>query len=343
MKERTGGRAAAANFPVVSVIIPARDASATIAAALDSVLSQEYAGSVEVIVADGSESPAMSEIIRRQYPTVKLIPNPEKELVPGIFRCLQVATGVVIARCDAHTCFAPGYLSRAVELLQRTGAANVGGLQRCVGTTFFERAAGMAMNTLLGSGNARHRIGGLTGQVDTTYLGVFRREALDAAGGYDLSLKGNEDYEINYRLRKRGETVLFDPDLVVDYRPRSTLRALAIQYFRYGRMKAAVCQRHPTSMQVRHLTSPLLVLGLVASGFLALTGAPWVTASALPLVYVLVLTIWSLAVGLRCRSYAALLLPVILATMHLAWGLGFFLPFRRKHWGNLVDQPQLKP
>ena len=334
MKERTGGRAAAAGFPRVSVLIPARDAAATIAMALDSVLSQEYAGPVEVIVADGSGSPAMSEMIRRRYPTVKLVPNPDRELLPGITKCLRAATGGVIARCDAHTFFAPGYLRRAVESLRRTGAANVGGRQRPVGTTFFERAVAMAMITPLGAGDARYRIGGPAGPADTVYLGVFRREALDAVGGYNVSLVGNEDYELNYRLRKRGETVWFDPELAVDYRPRGTLRALARQYFRYGRMKGAMSRQHPASLRPRHFAAPLLVLGLVASGFLALAGAPRVAASALPLVYVLVLAIGSLAVGLRRRSHAALLLPVVLATMHLAWGLGFFLPFRRQRWGN---------
>jgi len=151
MKERTGGRAAAASFPSVSVIIPARDAEKTIGAALDAVLSQEYAGSVEVFVADGSESPATSDMIRRQYPTVRLIPNPDRNIVPGLAACLRVATGSVIARCDAHTFFTPGYLRRAVESLRRTGAANVGGRQRPVGTTFFTRAVAMAM--IVGAGS----------------------------------------------------------------------------------------------------------------------------------------------------------------------------------------------
>ena len=323
--------------------MPARDAEKTIGVALDSLLSQEYADSVEVIVADGSESPAMSDMIRRQYSTVKLIPNPDRNTVPGIIACFRVARGCVIARCDAHTLFNPGYLCRAVELLRRTGAANVGGRQRPVGTTFFTRAVAMAMTTPLGAGDARYRIGGPAGPVDTVYLGVFRRDALDAVGGYDGSLLGNEDYEVNYRLRERGETVWFDPELLTDYQPRDTLPALAKQYFRYGRMKAVVRRLHPASLRARHLAAPLLVLGLVASGFLALTGATWVTASALPLVYVLVLTLGSLVIGLRSRSYAALLLPVVLATMHLAWGLGFFLPFRRQSRGNRVHRVQSKP
>lgn len=330
MKEHTGGCIDTAVFPSVSVVIPARDAKATIAGVLDSVLSQDYAGPMEVIVADGSESPAMSGIVRRQYPMVKLIPNPERGLLPGLECCCRVATGRVLVRCDAHTFFTPGYLRRAVESLRRTGAANVGGWQRVVGTTRFQQVVGMAMNTPLGMGGTRYRIGGPEGPVDTVYLGVFRREAFEAVDGYNYSLLGNEDYEINYRLRKRGETVWFDPELVVDYWPRSTFRALSRQFFRYGRMKAAVIRLHPASLRARQLAAPLLVLGLAVSAALALAGAPWAMASALPLAYVLVLAMGSLAVGLHRRSYAAFLLPAVLATMHLAWGLGFFLPFRRR-------------
>ena len=312
----------------VSVVMPARNAEATIEKALDSVLTQDYTGPVEVIVADGSETPATAEIVRQLYPSVKLIPNPDRLHVPGILAALRVAKGDVIARCDAHSFFLPGYLRRAVETLHRTEAASVGGRQWPVGTTFIERAVAIAMTTPLGAGGARYRLGGPAGSVDTVYLGVFRREALEAVGSYNSSLPGNEDYELNYRLRRRGETVWFDPALAVEYQPRGTLRALARQYFNYGRMKIAVLRQHPASLRLRHLAAPLLVSGLAVSALLAPVGAPWEAVAALPLAYLLVLTIGSLTVGIRRREPAALLLPAVLATMHLSWGTGFFLPFR---------------
>ena len=319
--------AAVANrLPTVSVIIPARNAEATIAECLDSVISQDYPSPVEVIVADGSDTPATAELIRRLFPSVRLIPNPDQLHVPGILAALQVATGCVIVRCDAHAFFLPGYLRGAVETLQRTGAANVGGRQRAVGITFFERAVATAMTTPLGAGDARYRLGGPAGPTDTVYLGVFRREALEAAGSFNRSLCGNEDYEVNYRLRQRGETVWFDPELAVEYRPRGTLRALAKQYFNYGRMKISMLRQHPASLRIRHLAAPLLVSGLAVSALLAPAGAPWEAAVALPLAYLFVLMMGSLTVGIRRRSYTAFILPVILATMHLSWGAGFFLP-----------------
>ena len=316
-------------LPSVSVLIPARNAEATIGAAIDSVLSQDYEGPVEVVVADGSDTAAMSDLVRRRYPTVRLVPNPEQIITFGIHAAHRVATGDIIVRCDAHTVFPPGYLRRAVSTLQRTGAANVGGRQLPVGASLFGRAVAIAMTTPLGAGGARYRLGGAEGPADTVFLGAFRRDALEAAGGVDPTLGGGEDYELNWRLRARGETVWFDPELVITYRPRNTVRDLAWQYFNYGRWKRVVTQRHPTSLLPRHLASPLLLLGLAASPVLAVTGATS-TAAAVLLTYFLTLTLGSLAIGIRRRSFAALLLPLVLATMHLSWGIGFFIPVRTR-------------
>ena len=320
-------------LPSVSVVIPARNAEATIGKAIDSVLSQDYKGSVEVIVADGSDTVATSDLVRRLYPTVRLVSNPEQIITFGIQAAYKAATGEIIVRCDAHTVFPPGYLSRVVSTLQRTGAANVGGRQRPVGTTFFECAVAMAMTTPLGAGGARHRLGGAEGPVDTVFLGAFRRDVLEKVRGVDLTLGGAEDYELNWRLRARGEMVWFDPELVVDYQPRGTLGALAWQYFNYGRWKRVVARRHPASLLPRHLASPLLLLGLIIAPVLAVVGGIvsvfWATMTV-PLTYVLTLALGSLTVGIRRHSYAALLLPLVLATMHLSWGIGFFTHIRTK-------------
>ncbi len=312
--------------PRVSVIIPARNAEATIIPTLDSIFAQDYAGQIEVIVADGSETPEMAELVRRFHPSVKLIPNPERTTVPGANAALRLATGDIIARCDAHTIFPPGYLSRAVETLERTGAANVGGRQLAVGTTPFERTVAMAMTTPLGVGDARHRLGGKEGAADTAFLGVFPRETLEEMGGGYANVVWNEDYEFNYRLRKQGKIVWFDPELVVNYRPRGTLRTLARQYFNYGRGKSSVVIKHPRSVRPRHLAAPGLALSLLAGAALALAGLfPWLLA-ALLLAYALTLATGAAAIGVRRRDAAALRLPLVLATMHLSWGLGFFIP-----------------
>ena len=311
----------------VSVIIPARNAESTVSYTLNSVMAQQYSGPVEVIVADGSDNSATSDLINRQFPEVQVISNPEKIVPTGLNRALQVASGDVIVRCDAHAVLPPGYIQRVVEKLAETGAANVGGLQSPEGVSLFERAVAVAMTTPLGAGDARYRLGGSEGSADTVYMGAFRRDALDAVGGFDPAYVRNQDYELNWRLRERGEVVWFDPALVVSYRPRASLGSLARQYRDYGRWKSAMLLQHPTSIRVRQLAAPVLILGLVASLVLAAAGLPLLGA-VLPLVYLLTLVSGAAVTGIRRRESAAILVPLVLATMHISWGIGFLLPAR---------------
>ena len=338
--------AAEAGATPVSVIVPARNAGALLPAALDSVLAQRYAGAVEVIVADGSAGTATRDLLRRRFPGVRRVANPDRTIPAALNRALAAARHPVVARLDVRAMLPPEYLARAVETLRRTGAANVGGRLKPVGAGPVGRAVALASGAWIGAGAARYRVGGSEGPVDTVYPGVYRRDALEAAGGWDETLLGNEDYELNWRLRVRGETVWFDPALTVNYRPRTGLRALARQYYSYGRWKRVALAREPRMLRPRQLAAPVLLLALAASVALAATGAlaasgapaPWLAparAAALiragvvaPLGYALALVAAAAWLGIRHGRLEALLLPAVAATMHLAWALGFFVGVR---------------
>ena len=331
------------NAPPVSVIVPARNAPATLPATLDSILVQRYGGPVEIIVAEGSGTCRTRELLRRRYPAVRVIHNREGTIPAALNLALAAAAHDIVLRCDAHSTLPEGYVARAVATLLRTGAANVGGRLHPVGVTFFERAVALATTTRLGTGGARYRLGGCEGPADTVFLGAFRRDALEAAGGWDPALLRNEDYELNWRLREAGEIVWFDPALAAHYRPRDSLAALARQYFDYGRWKRAVLARHPRSWRARQI-APVLFLaglcvsaaagaaaGLAAAGALApaLAADSWpglaAAASVVPAVYVLALVADAASLGLSGRRTEALLLPAVNGAMHLAWAAGFMV------------------
>ena len=329
-------------WPPVSVIVPARNAGATLPAALDSILSQDYPGEIEVIVADGSDGSATCELLRARYPQVLRVDNPGREIAAGLNRALAAARHPVVQRCDAHAVLAPGYIARAVELLERTGAVNVGGRVNPVGSTPFERAVALATVSRLGTGGARYRIGGPAGPVDTVFPGTFRRAALDAVGGFDETLLRNEDYELNWRLRVQGGTVWFAPELVADYRPRGSFAALARQYYDYGRWKRVMLRRHPRSLRARQLAPPLLLCALALSALLAgagaLLAAGWpapgaearghgllALAALAPGAWTAALLAASAAAGLRREAVP---MPAVLATIQLAWAAGFLAGVR---------------
>jgi glycosyltransferase involved in cell wall biosynthesis len=301
--------------------MPVRDEAPNLEAAVESVLAQEYPGRVELCLAvapssDGTERVA-AELTSR-HPEVCVVPNPAGTTPAGLNAAIRATTAPVVARVDAHAELCAGYLRRAVDTLRRTGAVNVGGIQLAEGTTPFEQAVAAAMSSRFGAGDAKFHYGGAEGPTDTVYLGVFQRPALEAAGGFDESLERNQDYELNIRLRQAGGTVWFDPALVVRYRPRGSLHALARQYFQYGQWKREVLRRHPGSLRWRQAIPPLAT-SAVAIGLLV---APrWPKALMAPGGYATALLVAAARAG-RGQPGRAVRLMAILPTIHFAWSLG---------------------
>lgn len=306
----------------VSVIIPAANAAATVGEAIESALAQEQPAVIEVVVASADE--ATSRAVRAfDDERVIVVPNPGGKTPAGLNRALAASTGDVVVRCDAHAILPPGYVARALASLDRPNVVNVGGRQVPEGHSTFERAVGMAMVSRIGAGDARYRIGGRSGPVDTVYLGVFQRRALEAVGGFDETLDRNQDYELNWRLRRAGGVVWFDNSLAVGYRPRSNVTALWRQYFQYGRWKRLVLRRHPESRRWRQLAPPALVAGLGLSALLLPFDRR--SAAVIPLAYLTVTGAAGVTDLVRYRDGAALTEPLALWVMHLAWGLGFIV------------------
>jgi glycosyltransferase involved in cell wall biosynthesis len=298
-----------------------RDIEATIA----SILTQDYSGDIEVVVADGMSSDGTRLLLDQlcaQDERVHYVDNPTGRTPNGLNIAIQASHGDTIVRCDGHAELPPDYIRLAAEILDATGAINVGGVQNAVGISPLQRAIAYAMSSPIGVGNSRFHYGGQAGAVDTVYLGVFRRNALVAAGLFDEDLARNQDYELNIRLRANGGVVWFDPRLQVLYRPRRTLRSLWSQYFQYGTWKRRVVRMHPESTKLRQLVPPLFVIGLLASAVLALTPLR-ALALIVPLSYVVLLAVATVFQLIRTRDGAALAFPAAVATMHLSWGLGF--------------------
>ena len=316
-------------WPDVSIIIPARDAEDTIGATLEAISAQEYDGSIETIMAYGGSS-QMSQMVLRDFPWVNVVPNPQRIIPCGLNRAIEASTGEIIVRCDAHAILPPTYVQDVVLLLERTGAACVGGMQVPRGDNCFGRAVSIAMTSPLGSGNSRYKVGGKAGPTDTVYLGAWRRETLDTAGGFDETMVRNQDYELNWRLRQAGGTVWLDPTLKVGYLPRNSIRSLAKQHFDYGHWKLKMLRKNPRSVKVRQLLLPTILLGLLASAGWTVFGCPRWAGLVFPLGYLSAFVVGAAVHGLRRREPAAVLLPLALATMHLSWATGFFVAMLRR-------------
>ncbi len=163
---------------LVSVIIPIHNEAPFIEATIESILNQDYAGALEVVVADGMSTDGTREILERLSDAddrISYIDNPSGRTPTGLNIAIRASRGDILVRCDGHAELPSNYVNTAVRLMNETGAVNVGGVQRAVGVTPMQRAIADAMSSPVGVGDARFHYGGEAGTVDTVYLGVFRR------------------------------------------------------------------------------------------------------------------------------------------------------------------------
>ncbi|MQA98280.1 MAG: glycosyltransferase [Streptosporangiales bacterium] len=312
------------SWPSVSVIMPVLNEERHLANAVRHVLEQDYPGELEVVLAVGPSRDRTEEVAAKlsvEDPRVTVVANPTGRTPAALNAAIAASRHPIVARIDGHAMMPGDYLRVAVETLQQTGADNVGGIMAAEGVTPFEQAVARAMTSKIGVGNARFHTGGAAGPAETVYLGVFRRTALDRVGGYDDAFLRAQDWEMNHRIRTTGGEVWFQPRMRVSYRPRPNVRALARQYFHYGRWRRVVARLHKGTINLRYLAPPAAVAGVTVGCVAGVLGfwPGWL----LPGGYAVAILAGSAATGRGLPAPALLRLPLVYATMHLSWGTGF--------------------
>lgn len=329
--------------PAVTVIMPIRNEGSFIERSLGAVIAQDLpSGRMEILVADGrstDDTRARIAELARRYPEVpiEVIDNPGGIVPTGMNVALRRARGEVVVRVDGHTIVEADYARRCLEALERTGADCVGGRMDAVADAAFGRAVSLATSSPFGVGGARFHYSPREEDVDTVYMGAWRRDVFRRLGGFDEEMVRNQDDELSYRIRERGGRIVLDPAIRSRYYPRSTLRTLWRQYFQYGYWKVRVMQKHPLQMRARHFAPPALAAALALGALLAPFAAPIrLGFLALALIYLLALLGASSWTARRADLASAPWLPVVFAILHLAYGAGFLVGLLRfgGRWGE---------
>jgi len=335
-------------WPGISVVMPVLNEEEHLATAVAGVLAQDYPGELELILAIGpslDRTEAIAAELADRHPEVVVVDNPTGKTPHGLNRAIARARHEIIVRVDGHGELTDNYLVTAVELLDRTGAVNVGGVMDARGRTPFQQAVAAAYTSRLGLGGAAfHHADSPEGEADTVFLGVFRVAALREVGGFDEGLHRAQDWELNHRLRKAGGLIWFSPRLRVTYYPRSSVRALWRQFHLTGKWRREVVRRNPETASPRYLAPPVAVVLIILGTVLGLAGLPgrWWTRVGLviPAGYIAGVTAGSLLPkGLSPRARAWL--PLVYAIMHLAWGSGFLIGLSDDERGITEEQSRL--
>lgn len=319
------------NRPAVSIFMTIRNEAKDLAACVERVVNQDYLGEWEFIIAVGPSDDDTEQIARdlsENDSRIKIVANPTGLTPHGLNLAVQNAKHDYLIRIDGHALIEPDYVSQIVQLFETTEAANVGGSMVPVGESPTASAIAHAMSSRFGIGGAAFHTGGSAGPQPTVYLGAFRRAPFEQVGGYDEFFVRAQDWELNYRLRKAGHVVWFDPKIATRYHPRSSWRSFAKQQFRTGGWRRRVITRHKETWSLRYLAPPAALLAILTGIVIGLFGFAVQILFAgfgVPLLYVIGVGSIGFADARHLPWSTRVRVPVAMAIMHMSWGAGFLV------------------
>jgi GT2 family glycosyltransferase len=338
----------------VSIILPVRNEALHIKGCLESIFSQSAVFLAEVIVVDGMSNDGTRKALyklQNKHPSLIILDNPEKRVTTAVNIGVKAARGGIIMRLDAHALYSRDYLVTCLQVMEESGAANVGGHAFALpsGPTAMAHAIAFAHHSAFGLGGADFRNIDAGGFVETVWPGCFKKEVFEKVGLLTEELERSEDIEFNYRLRKAGYTIFLSPKIKVWYFCRATLGALWQQRFLDGKGVMETLRVNAGAVRARHFV-PLAVTLVCLSALVRFLISVFLNSSAMVRSSLIIMIAGAClycggSLFYSCASLArlpeingrvpetrddsykikkgsALLLPIVFAVLHFSYGIG---------------------
>ncbi len=227
-------------LPDVSVVIPAYNEAAGIAATIRSMLTSGYRGRIEVIVVDDGSSDGTAAIARGlRIPYVRVISQPNSGKPGALNRGIAEAHSDILILVDGDTIFQADTIGRLIAPLASADVGAVSGNTK-VGNRRGFLGGWQHLEYVMGF-NLDRRLFDLLGTIPTVpgAIGAFRRAALAAVGGVSTDTLA-EDTDLTMALCRSPWRVVYAPDAIAWTEAPSSLRQLWRQRYRwsYGTMQA---------------------------------------------------------------------------------------------------------
>jgi len=302
----------------VSVVATVLNEAHSLPRLLDSLANQSRQPD-EVVICDGGSTDGTLDILEAEdrFP-LRVLHHPGANISQGRNRAIEDARSEIIAVTDAGVRLDPGWLASILAPFEDNGAATVAGFFRPDPRTLFETAMGATVLPEL-QDIRRERF------LPSSRSVAFRKSAWGAVGGYPEWLDYCEDLIFDLRLREMHGPFAFAPQALAYFRPRASLRAFFLQYYRYARGdgKADLWRlRHAIRYATYLIAAPLIAAaGAVVSPawwalyLIAIPGMLWVPWRRLSHVWDDLTTFG--------KVRAALWVPIIRITGDVAKMLGY--------------------
>ena len=314
--------------PFVTIIMPVRNEADFIERAIRSVLDNNYpAEKMEILVVDGMSDDGTREIVARMAKAdgrIIMLDNPKRIAAAAMNIGLKAARGDLFIRVDGHVEIPADFIAKSIRCLHEHPEAWVaGGYIKTTSDSYIGQAIGAAMQSPIGVGNSRFRLGDYEGWVDTLAFGAHYKWVVDSIGYFDEELVRNQDDEFNLRITLAGGKIWMSKAIQSTYFSRGSLYKLWKQYFQYGFWRIRTLQKHKRPAGFRQLVPLLFVLSLLLMGSAGFLWRPlWILLSIEVVLYVLVLVIGALDVGRKSGWQYTTPAPAVFVILHFAYGLG---------------------
>jgi len=313
----------------VSVVIPAHNAGSHIKKCLDSIMKLQAENfDYEVLVVNDASTDETVNLLK-DFKNIRVISN-EINLGPSASRnkAIEVANGSLIAFTDSDCVVSHNWLQELLKCSNYAQLAGCGGSQL---SPKDETKFGRLVNDFL-------KIIGFLGDYTSSVNRVketrhnpscnsmYKKDVLSAVGGFLEGLYPGEDIELDYRLKRGGWKLYYNPQAIVyHYRP-SNIKSFVSMVYRYGKTSGGVLTKR---LGMYRITSyiPLLCLGMLLFGviILFLSSDLFIFSALLSTLLLYIYLLFRL--GGVIRAFQAVFLLLLTS---ISWNTGFFIGYFKK-------------
>jgi GT2 family glycosyltransferase len=227
------------DWPRISVVVCSYNGAATLRDCCNGLVALDYPD-FEVIVVDDGSSDATAAIASEYG--FRVISTDNHGLSSARNTGWQAATGEIVVYTDDDASPDPHWLRYLARTFSAGDFAGVGGPNipppnSCTTAACVARAPGNPNHVLISDREAEHIPG---------CNSAFRRDALEAVGGFDPQFRvAGDDVDLCWRIRDRGWRLGFSPAAMVWHHRRKSVKAFWRQQRGYGRAEAQLERKWP--------------------------------------------------------------------------------------------------